>query len=172
MSKLRVKEIAHSNGTKVIGVNSDGSMPMPKQPRFYGQKASNQTLPRTVTTKMTGFTTAEIDNHSAFDGTTFTCPVAGDYYLFGSQYINFTSAGNDGESMEIYLRINGTTRARGIFRNETTRDIDNITLQVSFMRTLAVNDTVELWVYAADNNGGDATAEGDTGSYFGGYMLG
>ena len=90
MSKLRVKEIAHSNGTKVIGVNSDGSMPMPKQPRFYGRKSSNQTVSRAVTTKITGFTAAEIDNHSAFNGTTFTCPVAGDYYLFASTYVNFS----------------------------------------------------------------------------------
>lgn len=172
MSKLRVKEIAHSNGTKVIGINSDGSMPMPKQPRFYGQQATNKTLPRATTTKITNFTSNEIDNHSAFDGTTFTCPVAGDYYLFASNYVNFSPAGNDGEGMEIYIYVNGSNRARGVFRNESTRDVDNITLQVSFMRTLAVGDTVEVYVWAADNNGGNATSEGDSGSYFGGYMLG
>jgi len=172
MSKLRVKEIAHTNGTKVIGVNSDGSMPMPKQPRFYGRKSPNQTVSRATNTKITGFTAAEIDNHSAFDGTTFTCPVAGDYYLFASTYVNFSNAGNDGENMEIYLYVNGSNLARGVFRNETTRDIDNITLQVSFMKTLAVNDTVEVYVNVADNNGGDAIIEGDVGTYFGGYMLG
>ena len=43
-------------------------------PYFYGRKASDQTTTRSVLTKLTGFTTNELDSDTAFDGTTFTVP--------------------------------------------------------------------------------------------------
>ena len=71
-------------------------------PRFFGRKASTQTLDRGTQTELTGFTTDEIDSDSAFDGTTFTVPSgkAGIYYFHANIFGNFGSVGNDGEEAQ------------------------------------------------------------------------
>ena len=171
-SILNVDQIRNAAGTSAMTIDSSGRMTAPNQTRFYGTKASDQTITRGNTTKITGFTNNEIDTSSAFDGTTFTAPVAGDYYLFGQVFANFTPAGNDGETAVFFLYINGAEKVRDIFRNDSTRDLDDITLGSSIMATLAVGDTVEVYAYLVDNNGGNAEILGHVGSNFGGYLLG
>ncbi len=171
-SILGVETLQHTNGTTAATINSDGSVNMAKQPRFFGRKVGNQTLSRGVTTKITVFTSNEIDTHSAFDGTTFTVPVAGDYYLFASLYHDLTVAGNDGENMVTLIYVNGSEVTRSSFRNDTTRDIDNIVVTAQTMRSLSVNDTVEVYAYQADSDGGNAQILQSSGTQFGGYMLG
>ena len=172
-SILNVDKIrANGSTTDAFTINSNGSVNMAKQPRFFGGKVGNQTLTRAVTTKITVFTSNEIDTHTAFDGTTFTVPVAGDYYIFASLYHDLTPAGNDGENMITMIYVNGSEITRSSFRNATTRDIDNIVLTAQTMRSLSVNDTVEVYAYQADSSGGNGQILASTGTQFGGYMLG
>lgn len=172
-SILKVSEIQDpTNSNTALTINSDGSVNMAKQPRFFGGKVGNQTLSRGVTTKITVFTSNEIDTHSAFDGTTFTVPVAGDYYIFASLYHDMTPAGNDGENMVTMIYVNGSEVTRSSFRNNSTRDIDNIVVTAQTMRSLSVNDTVEVYAYQADSSGDNAQILASSGTQFGGYMLG
>lgn len=172
-SILKVSEIQDpTNSNTALSINSDGSVNMAKQPRFFGGKVGNQTISRASTTKITAFTANEIDTHAAFDGTTFTVPVAGDYYIFASLYNDMTPAGNDGENMVTMIYVNGSEVVRSSFRNDSTRDIDNIVITAQTMRSLSVNDTVEVYCYQADNNGGTGQILASTGTQFGGYMLG
>ena len=177
-SVLKVDNIQNSSGTDAISIDSSGiitptkHIELPKQPRFYGWKAANQTLTRGTITKITGFTNAEVDTQSAFDGTTFTVPVAGDYYLFASLYHDFTPAGNDGESMTTYIYRNGSGISFSHFRNHSTRDIDNNSLSTQAIWSLSVGDTIEVYGYLSDNNGGNGQIASSLATHFGGYMLG
>ena len=171
-SVLKVENISHTNGTSALTIDSGGSLNLPKQTRFYGSKTSKQTIPRGTAPKVTGFGLNEIDTQTAFDGTTFTAPVAGDYFIFTNLHVDMTPAGNDGENHVAYIYVNGSSIAEGSFRNDSTRDVDNISLNVSAMATLAVNDTVEVYVYIVDSSGGDGQVLGSFNSNFGGYLLG
>src|SRR5210317_1972575 len=67
-------------------------------PMFFGKKVSDQSISDNTSTKLTGFTTGEMDSDNAFDGTKFTVPSgkAGKYYIGCELFVNFSGVGNDG----------------------------------------------------------------------------
>ena len=82
MSKLRVKEIAHSNGTGAITVDSGGGIRPLNTPIFWVWRSTNYTLTSGHTNMI--YDKVDIDNRSAYDTSTgiYTVPVAG-IYEFG-----------------------------------------------------------------------------------------
>ena len=144
-------------------------------PAFFGQKASGQgSIARATFTKITGFTTNEIDSNTAFDGTTFTVPSgqAGKYYIFLQLYCDYgTSAGSDGEYSIVRIYKNGSSVLGGLLELPGTTNMTQHTLGASAILNLSASDTIEAYVYLKDENGGTADVAA-TDSIFGGYKLG
>ena len=171
-SVLKVDNIQNSSGTSAISIDTSGRITKSNQPRFYGKKSADVVLTRGTYTKVTGMTGNSIDVGNNFDGTEFVAPVAGDYYFSGSCWVDYNNAGIDGETTEMEIRKNGTAISVARFRNHTTRDIDDIILKTDVIVTLAATDTIQLWISAADNNGGNAKLIGGNGTYLLGHLIG
>jgi len=140
-------------------------------PYFYGELASNQTISRGAFTKVTGLTNDELDSNSAFDGTTFTVPSGqgGKYYLEGVVTGDYASIGQDGENTVAIIYKNGSEIKSGKFQfsNQTGRHGREITVIASGLFNLSASDTIELYAYLLDVDGGSAAVQADRTSLMG-----
>ena len=151
---IKVDTIQNNGGTTAMTIDSSGFVKT-TQCHFHGRLASNQDITRATNTKVTGMTTNELDSHSAFDGTTFTVPSGqeGIYLVTGNVFFDFSNAGNDGEIAEWYFRKNGTEVYRfGHSFNTGAKKMQQIIDSGVGMLSLAVGDTLELYVYMADDS--------------------
>jgi len=142
-------------------------------PYFYGKKASNQQTTRNTTTKITNFTTNELDTDSAFDGTTFTVPSgkAGRYFIHTNLVADFTGGtGSDGERAIAYIYKNGSTYSYNSHFLGSSYNMADHTNSVSVIADLSAGDTIEIYAYNKDGNA-DGHANITTNSYFFGYKL-
>ena len=160
------------NTTFLRGDNTFASAGGDNTPAFYGQLASDQTMTRNATVKITGMTSNEIDTNSAFDGTTFTVPngEGGNYYLEGTIVYDFETAGDDGFEVFAAIYKNGSTLKGSQFMNISTQDLRHVSLDVSGIFNLSAGNTIELYSYSTDSNGGDAKARSNKTS-IGGYKI-
>jgi len=129
-------------------------------PYFYGELASNQTLTRSTTTKITGLTNDELDSATAFDGTTFTVPSgqAGKYFIQAVVQANYADIGQDGEKTMSRIYLNGSAIKNGIHQvsSSVTGTGREITCTANVLVSLSVGNTIELYGYAQDASGGNA----------------
>ena len=143
-------------------------------PAFFGQKASTQQIARATWTKATGFTDNEIDSDTAFDGTTFTVPSGkgGKYFIFATCYCDYgTNAGSDGEYSIMDIYKNGSSVViRGLSQFTSAGYVQD-SVSAHGILDLSASNTIELYVYLKDLNGGEANIAPDT-TQFGGYFLG
>ena len=144
-------------------------------PCFYGEKASDLDLSRGVTTQVTGFTTEEIDTHSAFDGTTFTVPSneGGKYFLQCALQFDFSDEGNDGENAIAFLYKGSSEVKRSTHGTNasTDRNLARRVVTVSAILDLAASDTIKFYAYGVDANGGGGGTVEDVDSHVFGYKL-
>ena len=151
--------------TGVGGVNT---------PMFYGRQGSAQTLTRSASTKITGFTSEEIDSDTAFDGTTFTVPSGkGGKYFFGVVFnADFEAAGNDGEQVTIRIYKNGSEvlGTRDI-NSGSGRDMQLHGATTSCILNLSASDTIEAYGILADASTSGTLKTRAGASSFYGYKL-
>jgi hypothetical protein len=188
MSKLETNQVDPSTGTTLTLGTSGDTIAIPSgvtiansgtatgfgganTPYFYGELASGQTISRGAFTKVTGLTNDELDSASAFDGTTFTVPSGqgGKYYLEGVMTGDYASIGQDGENTVVLLYKNGSEIKSGKFQfsNQTGRHGREITVIASGLFNLSASDTIELYAYLLDVDGGSATVQADRTSLMG-----
>jgi hypothetical protein len=157
--------------TFLRGDNTFASAGGTNTPYFYGEKASGQTISRGAFTKVTGLTNDELDSATAFDGTTFTVPSGqgGKYYLEGVVTGDYASIGQDGENTVALIYKNGSGIKSGKFQfsNQTGRHGREITVIASGLFNLSASDTIELYAYLLDVDGGSATVQADRTSLMG-----
>ena len=157
--------------TFLRGDNTFASAGGTNTPYFYGEKASGQTISRNTFTKVTGLTNDELDSATAFDGTTFTVPSGqgGKYYLEGVVTGDYASIGQDGENTVVLLYKNGSEIKSGKFQfsDQTGRHGREITVIASGLFNLSASDTIELYAYLTDVDGGSATVQSDRTSLMG-----
>lgn len=150
-TKLDLGEDYTFTGT-IVGAGGNNT------PYFYGQKASNQTITRNTSTKVTGFTTAELDSDSAFDGTTFTVPSgkAGRYYFHANLISDFSAVGSDGERAFIKFYKNGSSsnQPQHEFFKSGGYNISQVSNAFSVLMDLSASDYVEIYVYNKDGDAG------------------
>lgn len=176
-SIIKSNTYADFNGREIITANNDGALTTQKilYPAFYGRLASNQTLSRGVETKITPFTTNEIDTDSAFDGTTFTVPSdkAGNYFITAQVFCDFESAGNDGESMYLDIDKNQSRVSRSQFNmSGSARLVKYNSLNTSVIIPCVAGDEIEVFAFIADNSASGTLNIGATNSFFQGFRLG
>ena len=148
-TKLDLGEDYTFTGT-IVGAGGNNT------PYFYGVKASNQTITRNTSTKVTGFTTTELDSDSAFDGTTFTVPSgkAGRYYFHANLENDFSAVGSDGERAFIKFYKNGssTNQPQHNFFIASGYNVSMVSNSFSVVMDLSAGDYVEIYVYSKDGN--------------------
>ena len=163
------------SGATAIAHTQFGDAGGTQTPFFYGEKASDLDLSRSVTTQVTGFTTEEIDTDSAFDGTTFTVPSgqAGKYYLEFGATINFSDEGGDGELFIAYIYKNGSSVKTAIsgVKASSGQNINQETVICNVVLNLSVGDTITYYAHGVDANGGGGGTIDDDISHVMGYKL-
>ena len=142
-------------------------------PYFYGRKASDQTTTRSVLTKLTGFTTNELDSDTAFDGTTFTVPSGkGGKYLIGATIeASFGSVGNDGENARASIYTEGSAVITVGAQNTGGDDII-LTNTPTVILDLSATDTVEVYGATDDADASGTAKSATTDSTFWGFKIG
>jgi len=143
---------------------------------FYGRQGSAQTLSRGSETKLTGFTSEEIDTDTAFDGTTFTVPSggAGKYLIGALLNADFESAGQDGEQVTIRIYKNGSEvlGTRDI-NSGSGRDMQLHGSYASCILDLSVGNTVEAYAILSDaSSSGTLSTRAGSSSFFGHKLIG
>ena len=150
MSTLKVGTIQdHSNSNTAISIDSSGRVTLPQRVAFQGKKADNATLSANTSTNIT-FNLTDVA-HAAWDGTTFTAPVAGLYRLF----INGHKQTADANPMELAIYVNGsaieTGYILGVANCRPRVSVDSLTV-------LAVGDAVTFRILQGDTYAGSSGA--------------
>ena len=159
--------------TFLRGDNTFASAGGDNTPYFYGELASNQTLTRGTTTKITGMTSNEIDSDTAFDGTTFTVPSnkAGKYYIEMTLYGNYADVGTDGELTRVMLYKNGSQVKFNTYYDQAT-DQREFGITVNAILNLSASDTIEMYGFLRDFNDGNAYVQANHTSILGYKLIG
>jgi len=162
--------------TFLRGDNTFASAGGTNTPYFYGELASDATLTRATTTKVTGMTNDELDSATAFDGTTFTVPSGqgGKYYIEGMITADYGGVGQDGEQTIAFIYKNGS-EIKSTKHQQTSAGGSNmreITVPISGLFNLSASDTIELYAYIQDSTGENAVLQADYGrTSFMGYKI-
>ena len=143
-----------STGVSVTGkLSVSGNL---DRPVVTARKGSQQSISRATWTKVTGFTTAEYDSDSAWDGSRFTVPSgqAGRYLVSCHLYLDFTSAGNDGEQGRGAIYLNGTRKQifGGLSMANGGRHMYYVNTTGALIYNLGVGDYVEFYAYMQDDS--------------------
>jgi len=108
MSKILVNELAHTNDTTAMTIDSSGRVALPNRPYAFADFGGSAYVSKT------GGSTLVFDNAIHNDGShyntgtgVFTCPVAGLYTVQGCLLSQ-----NNSDSYEAWLNQDGTTIAR------------------------------------------------------------
>tara|TARA_Y100000389_G_scaffold48751_1_gene44108 strand:+ start:1737 stop:2213 length:477 start_codon:yes stop_codon:yes gene_type:complete len=108
---LKVDQIQNNTGTTAMTINSDGYVNLPQAIAFMARKtdASTHTAGGNITFNTT------VTSHSGWNGTTFTCPIAGKYRFYMGAHMQ--SMSNSG--FEIGIAKGGTVVISGYAYNST-----------------------------------------------------
>ena len=160
-STLQVQNIAHTNGTTGLTVDSGGRVLLPQRVAFMGKKTDTTTYNGNASTNVT-FNVTDLA-HASWNGTTFTVPVAGLYRLF----INGHRQSTDTVPIEVGIHKNGS-----MIESAYTLDVSGARPRASCeaLVVLAVNDAITFRVTQGNvYAGGDTTSSGLMCS---GYLIG
>ena len=174
MSKLRVKEIAHSNGTQAMTVDANGYIHTPARPAFMVRNTSSDAMTDTGwrTVNLAGTKYTDVGNNVHADGY-FICPVDGIYHFdcrmrvdgIGSSYVIMClsdlitgSSPATGASTQLY----GST-----YHIDGSPPSNYITMMCSITIELDANTNVMPWLYSADTS-----ITVNTVSSFSGFLVG
>jgi hypothetical protein len=177
MSKLRVKEIAHSNGTQALTVDANGFVATPVRSAFLvGLTSSithtNSTVVNWSTTTGDGF---DLNGDIDFTNNKFTAPVSGIYSMFATAAI---ATGEYSRRADILPVINGTTitaqyRARTNPDGSTTGGSSYLQVSGSWTLNLTKDDEVQINVnWETDGNFDSTETLFYHGTYWTGHFVG
>jgi hypothetical protein len=183
MSKLRVQEIAHSNGTTAMTVDASGNVSRSVIPAWFYNPSGTQTF--TNTTTMAPITVWAVDNGlgdlrprtfqqggiTLTDSTYVTVPVTGLYYI---EFTARISSLTDGVYARTAISINNETEQNTLVRHGggELEDIYSgyLSLSASGIYNLTANDNIRCLL----SNESDTSWSGVTVNdcHFSGYFIG
>jgi len=152
---------AGGNNTAMT-IDSAGRVTLPQRVAFQGKKGDTGTLSANSSSNIT-FNLTDLA-HAAWNGTTFTAPVAGLYRLF----INGHKQTADTNPMELAIYVNGSAIETGYVLGNT-----NVRPRVSVdsLTVLAVNDAVTFRILQGDVYAGSSGAV-SSNLMCSGYLIG
>jgi len=142
MSTLKVGTIQdHANSNTAISIDSSGRVTLPQRVAFQAKKSDTATLSANTSSNIT-FDITEL-SHAAWNGTTFTAPVAGLYRLF----INGHKQTSDNNPMELAIYVNGSVIETGYILGVTNC---RPRVSVDSLTVLGVGDAVTFRILQGD----------------------
>ena len=168
MSKILVNELAHTNDTTALTVDSTGRILTPARPAFHVRYSAGSAagIQGDIVFNEEDF---DIGNNYDTSNGRFTAPVAGVYYFcFDSLVANDTSnsALGDGSNLKVRFHKNGSA---GSFSQRSYYRVDGATQYNTIFRTdciqLAANDYIQVnvaekYIYTDTTGNYDPTFQG------------
>ena len=154
---LKVDQIQNNTGTSVMTFDSNGHVNLPQAIAFMAQKtdASTHSAGGNITFNST------ITSHSGWNGTTFTCPVAGKYRFHMSAHMQSMS----NSAYQIGIAKGGTVVIVAYAYNSTaTRERNSCEAIIS----CNAGDEITFRLIEGDLYAGS----GNSGVYCTGYLIG
>jgi len=145
------------------------------KPAFHARQSGDQNLTRATSVKLTSFS-EELDTNSAFASDKFTVPSGqgGKYLIYFSASFNSGVAGGDGEDYMAEVYKNGSalsgTRARLSDNGGFKMFLNNGSIGLSGIYTLAASDYIELYAYTMDQNA-SGSIQANAHTTFGAYRI-
>ena len=171
-SKLGVQNIAHTNGTNAMTIDSSGGVLFPNRPAFRAEKRTpSQSITENVTTKIT-FEHQEFDIANNYDPSTsrFTAPVSGVYNF--NVLLRAISNSGTMEYVAIYLYKNGSAFT-DVFQMQTSaNNMMNSHLGNSVTVQLTASDYVEIHANISGTSPAIQNFASGHRTWFSGFLIG
>jgi len=151
--------------TTHMKIDSSGAINKPLQPAFMARPASAQSGMSSGDT--IAFGTEIFDQNADFASNTFTAPVTGRYHISFALYFEDVRA--DITAFYVTTKLSNRDIYTILDPQAYDQTVTNLSLNFSLLCDMDANDTVYL-VYS-QAGGGDNT-NGNTNSYFSGYLVG
>tara|TARA_R100000654_G_C2642043_1_gene121841 strand:- start:270 stop:773 length:504 start_codon:yes stop_codon:yes gene_type:complete len=167
MSKILVNELAHTNDTTAMTVDTAGRILQPTRPIFYATADSSVSM-TTSYAETTAFSNALVNVGSHYNTSTgrFTAPIAGVY--------NFAVASIGNATATVYrfrLYKNGSSLNNHEYRLQTEGGSYGTNGEFCVVTSLSASDYVSIFVMSDD--GTDAYADSNFRyTYFRGHLMG
>lgn len=160
-------------GSRVLEINTSGSVTKPLQPSFYARAAAQTDVTGDGTTYTLTFTTVDRNIQSCFDGTsTFTAPVAGVYlFTVGMDIVNGLSSG----STDFFATIAGaafTSRLIQFEPGNMTPSGNELIFCVSQQVYMTAAQTAVVQVKATGGSKTIGVTGGSSATFFSATLLG
>ena len=167
MSKILVNELAHTNDTSALAINSSGLVTKPAQPAFYVQKTGKQNDIAINSSVTVSFDSEIFDQGSNFASNTFTAPVNGFYHF--SSYLRLENIDSAAAYYLFMWQIGGTQRQGHLFDPDFGQDNSFFAMNSSLTYYLTAGQTAYIQIY---QSGGTAQTDIDADSWFSGHLVG
>ncbi|MDB4396422.1 hypothetical protein N9003_01095 [bacterium] len=172
---LKVGTITNSQGSGNITIGSGVTL-LSNVPAFQAYLSSNQSGLSDAATVLAQLNTTALDTDNAFDTSTytFTCPVAGKYFVYG-KFSGLPVSTARESSMWVYKNGSEILSSVGSFVGSSLIINDGSTWshpQTSGIVTLAVNDTLKLYGKMNTNSSTWSFVSGITETTLGAYRIG
>jgi len=172
---LKVGTITNSAGSGNITIGSGVTL-QNNVPAFQAYLSSNQSGLSDAATVLAQLNTTALDTDNAFDTSTytFTCPVAGKYFVYG-KFSGLPVSTARESSMWVYKNGSEILSSVGSFIGSPMIINDGSTwshAQTSGIVTLAVNDTLKLYGKMNTNSSTWSFVSGITETTLGAYRIG
>jgi len=167
MSKILVNELAHTNDTTAMTVDTAGRILQPTRPIFYANADSNISM-TTSYAETTAFSNAFVNIGTHYNTSTgrFTAPIAG-VYNFGVASIGNATV----TTYRFRLYKNGSSLNNYELRVQTEGGAYGINGEFCVVTSLNASDYISIFVKSDD--GTDAYADSNFRyTYFRGHLMG
>ena len=169
-SKLGVENIAHTNGTNAMTIDSTGRILTPARPAFRVEKrASNQSLSDSTNTKIT-FEHETFDIGGNYGSDKFTAPIAGIYHF--NACLRCVADSGTMEFNAIYLYKNGS-HFTDVFQIQTSsNNLANSHISGGVTVQLSASDYIEIYGNISGTNPVVHAHVNGQRTWFSGFLIG
>jgi len=167
MSKILVNELAHTNDTTALTIDSSGRVLRPNVPAFYVHKSGKQSDIAINSSVTVTFETEVFDQGSNFASNTFTAPVNGFYHF--SAYLRLENIDSAAGYYLFMWQIGGTQRQGHLFDPDFGQDNSFFAMNSSLTYFLTAGQTASIQI---QQSGGSSQTDIDADSWFSGHLVG
>jgi hypothetical protein len=167
MSKILVNELAHTNDTTALTIDSSGRVLRPNVPAFYIHKSGKQNNIAVNSAVTVTFETEVFDQGSNFASNTFTAPVNGFYHF--SSYLRLENIDSAAGYYLFMWQIGGTQRQGHLFDPDFGQDNTFFAMNSSLTYFLTAGQTAFIQI---QQSGGSSQTDIDVDSWFSGHLVG
>ena len=169
-SKLGVENIAHTNGTNAMTIDSTGRILTPARPAFRVEKrASNQSLSDSANVKIT-FEHEAFDIGGNFGSDKFTAPISGIYHF--NACLRCVADSSTMELGAIYLYKNGSHFTDIIQIQTSSNNLGNSHISGGVTVQLSASDYIEIYGNISGTNPVVHAHASGQRTWFSGFLIG